>query len=254
MKAALRDALAHQMTDQVEDPFLAYLLSTKVSENLNVLRNDLLKEQVILDGTRSNANTIGAYQKNCAQLAFEASSKKHETIELMKRKYDNYQESLKKRRYSVDFDAASDGVDPVVNLEVSEPDGLTDETAELRRRLLGHRVSDAESGIGSTKSIDRQIEDQDNLQTTLLEDMTNLVGTLRQSASAFQNALEEDRNVLSAAEIGVQIASKSLVDIGGKLKKYDKKKLGYLFYITVFLFMIIGLILTFIIIRLFPAL
>lgn len=104
------------------------------------------------------------------------------------------------------------------------------------------------------KSVDRQIEDQDTLQQDLIQDMSKLVGSLKQGAVAFQSALDEDKQVLGAAEIGIQVASQGLMDVSGKLRKYDKSKLSYLFYITVFIFMILGLVFTFIIIQLFPAL
>ena len=133
------------------------------------------------------------------------------------------------------------------------------ELSELRRRLLGkyrHHQSSGETGhaVDENESIDRQIESHDNIQQDLIKDMTKLVNSLKQGAVAFQSALDEDNQVLGAAEIGIQVASRGIADISGKLGRYDRKRLGYLFYIGAALFMFLGLIITFVIIKLFPAL
>ena len=116
------------------------------------------------------------------------------------------------------------------------------------------RSNQNDKELNESKTIEKKIQEHDSVQQNVIQDMTKLVGSLKQGAIAFQNALQEDEKVLGAAEVGIQIASKGLVDITGKLKKYARKKLGYLFYIITFVAMMTGLIVTFIIIKLFPAL
>lgn len=238
--------------DDTNDPLLSYLLNTKQLGNLNVLTTDAVKRDLIGDGKR---NSILQYQECHGKLEFECYATQQNKLSLMAKEYRACEEIQKTKRFSVDFDAPGEGfntsMDGGVEEELLEEDNSEQEgLTELRRRLLGRRQSvSSEHG----KSTDKQIEDQDNLQNELVQDMTKLVGSLRQGATAFQSALDEDKFVLDAAEIGVQVASRSLTDIGGKLKKYDKKKLGYLFYILATLFMVIGLLVTFIIIKLFPA-
>ncbi|CAR29995.1 ZYRO0G21846p [Zygosaccharomyces rouxii] len=239
--------------DYANDPLLSYLLNTKHLGNLSVLTADAVKSDLKGYGRRNN---ILQYQEQYGKLEFECFENQQDRLSLMSKEYRTCEESQRTRRFSVDFDVP--GVESTASIngaveeelgreESADQEGLT----ELRRRLLGRRHS-VGSDVG--RSTDRQIEDQDNLQNELVQDMTKLVGSLRQGATAFQNALDEDKFVLDAAEIGVQVASRSLTDISGKLKKYDKKKLGYLFYILATLFMIIGLLVTFVIIKLFPAL
>lgn len=244
----------------VEEPFISYLLNTRLSENLNILRAKIISEQVYPSNNQQNAGSIEQFQKEYPSIAFDCLQRQHLMLERMAEEYHKAQLDIKTRRYSVDFDTqkneaeAVKGFDEVQTGDKVDEIGSIDEigsTAELRRRLLGKRANNHDE---SEKSSERQIEDQDNLQNSLIEDMTKLVGSLRQGAAAFQNALNEDKAVLSAAEIGVQAASTSLTDVSGKLRKYDKKKLGYIFYITAFLAMFVGLIITFIIIQLFPAL
>ncbi|GAV56385.1 hypothetical protein ZYGR_0BB01620 [Zygosaccharomyces rouxii] len=239
--------------DYAGDPLLSYLLNTKHLSNLNILTTDAVKSD--LKGY-SRGNNILRYQECHGKLEFECFENQQDKLWLMAKEYRACEESQKTKRFSVDFDVpgveSNTSMDAAAEEELvredsSDQEGLT----ELRRRLLGRRQS---VGSDHGRSTDRQIEDQDNLQNELVQDMTKLVGSLRQGATAFQNALDEDKFVLDAAEIGVQVASRSLTDISGKLKKYDKKKLGYLFYVLATLFMIIGLLVTFVIIKLFPAL
>lgn len=256
MAEVLKNNLYNEV-EGVDDPFLTYLLNTKLSENLNIMRTSIVDKQLNSADSQSTKSNMAQYHDDYPSLAFECSQKQYQMLGIMEKKYNDYHTMAKARRYSVDFDAPNEGViEPLESKYQNEKemDESSEGIAELRKRLLGRKASDGIGGIDSEKSIERQIEDQDNLQGNILEDMTKLVGSLKQGATAFQNALDEDKFVLSAAEIGVQVASTSLTDISGKLRKYDKKKLGYLFYITVFLVMIVGLIITFIIITIFPAL
>lgn len=238
---------------QADNPLLSYLLNTKHLGNLGVLRADAVENDLKGYGRRDD---ILQYQDYHRKLEFECFQDQDEMLTCMSKQFSTYEKNQRTRRYSVDFDAPT--VEPTASIDDVVGDKLTREESsdqqgltELRRRLLGRRQSMV---LEPGKSTDRQIEDQDNLQNELVHDMTKLVGSLRQGATAFQNALEEDRFVLDAAEIGVQVASRSLTDIGDKLKRYDRKKLGYLFYILATLSMIIGLLVTFVIIKLFPAL
>ena len=301
------------------DPFLEYLLCNKTAQNLKHLKDRALKgaQESLAKGnvtitsgptTTATATTnspllpLQEYYSKYAELEFATSRTKHESLRRLKAQYQHYQELVKKRRYSVNFDNAQledfngDSLDTygeplkvestttgnasvprgsvstetianVSNTSTSTSTG-TDragskvadyELSELRRRLLGkyrHHQSLGETGHAAdeNESIDRQIESHDNIQQDLIQDMTKLVNSLKQGAVAFQSALDDDNQVLGAAEIGIQVASRGIADISGKLGRYDRKKLGYLFYIGAALFMFFGLIITFVIIKLFPAL
>lgn len=250
------ESKALQDVDSFDEPFVAYLLNTKLSENLNILRAQAIRRQINAAGEQQTEQAIKDFQDEYPSTAFDSLQRQHKALKIMEDQYNKYQERIRTSRYSVDFDSPPKELDESIT-ENRKDNEFADEDsgniAELRRRLLGKRAEEVD-GLESGKSSERQIEDQDNLQNSLIEDMTKLVGSLKQGATAFHNALNEDKAVLSAAEIGVQVASTSLTDISGKLRKYDKKKLGYIFYITVFICMLLGLTVTFIIIQLFPAL
>lgn len=220
------------MTDKLID----FLVSSKEARNIECRR----KHAVLADQTQT-------YESEYSTSAYEYDTKCYRLLKEMENEYKKYEEGMKTRRYSQDFDS------PQVTEPMTTDRQEEESTSELRRRLLG-RLHEDSTQNGARVSVEKQIQDHENIQQTLYEDMTKLVGSLKEGAVAFQEALEEDDKVLGAAEKGIQVASRGLVDISGKLKSYDKSKLGYIFYILTFLFMIIGLCITFIIIKLFPAL
>lgn len=255
MAEALKTNLFRDI-DSVDEPFVSFLLNGKLSQNLNILRTTAITRQINAANEQRTDEAIKEFQDEFPSAAFDSLQKQHKLLQMMEDEYSKYQERTKTGRYSVDFDSPHEENVEIERIAPEQDDDsgeTTGSVAELRKRLLGKRA-DEHSGLESGKSSERQIEDQDNLQNSLIEDMTKLVGSLKHGATAFHNALNEDKAVLSAAEIGVQVASTSLTDISGKLKKYDKKKLGYIFYITVFVAMLVGLFVTFVIIQLFPAL
>ncbi|KAG0670477.1 hypothetical protein C6P45_002381 [Maudiozyma exigua] len=245
-------------TKQVQDdPFLMYLLSTKTSMNLTKIKETKLSDQDI-----TNIDKVQQFQREYGGLIFDTERAQYDSLNRIRKEYKQKEMKLRTRRYSIDFDNAPVDVDAAQMELIDSTKSVHKETVAdddsvqtLRERLLGNRqtrMDQDENGV--IKSVDRQIEDQDNMQDELVDNMSKLVHNLKEGAMAFQNALDEDKKVLGAAEIGIQVASRGLMDVTGKLGKYDKKKLGYMFYISTFLFMFIGLILTFIIIKLFPAL
>lgn len=231
-----------------DDPLLGLILANKLKGNIDQYRKNVVIQAV----EENDPVAVESYERELSATDFITSKKMHDMLTIMQHQYDKYQESLKKRRFSVDFDEARDA-EVVIDERMEPSPDDHDELTELRKRLLGKK-HDGNSVVDNSKSIDNQIQDHENVQENLIEDMTKLANSLKQGAVAFQNALEEDKKVLGAAEIGIQVASKGIQDISGKLKKYDKSKLGYIFYITTTLFMLVGLVLTFIIIKLFPAL
>ncbi|KAL3233720.1 Protein transport protein USE1 [Nakaseomyces bracarensis] len=219
------------------DTLIDFLVSSKESRNIECRR----QHAVVAGQTET-------YEAEYSAAAYEYDTKCHRLLKEMENEYKKYEAGLKTRRYSQDFDSAQEA-EAIMDSANKEEES----TSELRKRLLG-RLHEDEGESGAHVSVEKQIQDHENIQQTLYEDMSKLVGSLKQGAVAFQEALEEDEKVLGAAEKGIQVASRGLVDISGKLKSYDKSKLGYIFYILTFFFMIIGLCITFIIIKLFPAL
>lgn len=234
--------------------FLTHILNNKFNKNLEICRDNCVQESV----TTNEGSTINEYQETLGLLEVKTSSLHHGTLQLMQEEYNKYQTQLKTRRFSVDFDQPINVNDNDADSHLQDVDNLTHEedyeVYQLRQRLLGMRRTHSMDQSGETTSIDKQLQNHENIQENLVQDMTKLVSSLKEGAVAFQTALDEDQKILGAAEIGIQVASKGISNVSGKLKNYDKNKLGWIFYIMTTVFMTIGLLITFVIIKLFPAL
>lgn len=247
--------------------FLLNILNNKFTNNLNICKKESIKYS--LDSL--NGSVLNEYQDQLGSLEIKSSNINFKTLQLIRSQYENYENSLKTRKYSVDFDNPLNELDNTSNFTTNDNDNMNEiykerkdeeeyEIQQLRKRLLGGKkrskslVENNNMDSNNSVSVEKQLQNHENIQEDLIQDMTKLVSSLKDGAIAFQTALDEDQKILGAAEIGIQVASKGISDVSGKLKHYNKTKLGWIFYLTTTLFMIIGLVVTFIIIKLFPAL
>lgn len=242
-------------TTNQHSPFLTHILNNKFSHNLTICKENSIKQSL----SASEGSFINTYQEQLGSLEVKTSNFNYQTLQLMQDEYDKYQKQLKTRRYSVDFDKPMNLTSNENELEnINDSDNISenddDEIHQLRQRLLGKKRTSAVDNGDGTVSIDKQLQNHENIQENLVQDMSKLVSSLKAGAVAFQTALDEDEKILGAAEIGIQVASRGISNVGGKLKSYNKNKLGWLFYIMVTIFMIVGLLVTLVIVKLFPAL
>ncbi|CCF55875.1 hypothetical protein KAFR_0A04400 [Kazachstania africana CBS 2517] len=245
MAETLKDKIVDDF-ESADDSFLSYLLAKKQTVNIDKIRLNTIRESLSHNGSAE----LDANGDMFRSLEFEMRKRSHIFLQTSNEQYRQLQEQMKKRRYSVDFDSPPEEIEniPETSMEESvEEDDLT----ELRKRLL---TKSAGSETGGNDNIDKQLQEHDNIQSDLMNDMVKLVSNLKDGAVAFQNALEEDEKILNAAEIGIHVASNGIKDMSGRLQKYDKKKLSLWFYLCSMIFMVLGLIVTFVIVRLFPAL
>lgn len=248
-------------------PFLLNILNNKFTNNLNICKKESIKHS--LDSL--NGSVLNEYQDQLGSLEIKSSNINFKTLQLIRSQYENYENSLKTRKYSIDFDNPLNGSDNISNFTTNDNDNMNEiykerkdeeeyEIQQLRKRLLEGKkrskslVENNNMNSNNSVSVEKQLQNHENMQEDLIQDMTKLVSSLKDGAIAFQTALDEDQKILGAAEIGIQVASKGISDVSGKLKHYNTTKLGWIFYLTTTLFMIIGLVVTFIIIKLFPAL
>ncbi|SCU96802.1 LAMI_0F07800g1_1 [Lachancea mirantina] len=234
------------------DAFVEFLITNKALSDLNIVRQKAIEQQT--SGQKNNSLPVD-WQKQLANVEYNAFSKNSATLQELKRQHD-ISSQQRKKKYSVDFDAVDDTVnkEEEEELELIAKNGSGDESslAELRSRLLGKNKNLSVAQDGSEETVEKAMQVQNSMQEELIGDMTQLVSSLRQGAAAFQTALQEDTTVLKATEIGLQTTSKSLSTLGGKLKKYHNSKFGLLFYLGCILFMIVGLLLTYMIVKIFP--
>ncbi|AMD21316.1 HER037Wp [Eremothecium sinecaudum] len=249
--------LLEQIVKQFEDSsrekdvFFQYILATKLASNIKCLREQAITDH-LLDGGKATAE----YNEALVGIETENTYRLHQSKKELLASYQKYNESTRTRRYSVDFDSSPADLVEKFNSEdlISKEKVESDSVQQLRKRLLGKKQDATSTGASSDKeSVEKQIQVQDELQQELLADMTQLVGSLKQGAIAFQSALQEDSTVLKATEIGLQATSKSLSALGTKLKKYNRTRVGFFFYMGCALFILLSFLATYLIIRIFPT-
>ncbi|AET37999.1 SNAP receptor USE1 Ecym_2253 [Eremothecium cymbalariae DBVPG len=247
--AVLRETLSKQLDIPAagDDTFLEYVISSKLAANLDRIREEAVRQQL----EDNDSDSLPLYNEQLSDLEMHNLYKLNKCRETLLEEYKEYVKSSKARRYSVDFDTSlgEENVSTVVEA-IDFPKVEDDSLQQLRKRLLGQKKEKVDEDKPDT--VDKQIQVEDDLQQELVSDMAQLVASLRQGAVAFHNALEEDSTVLKATEIGLQVTSKSLSTLGTKLKKYHKSKVGFFFYISCVLFIMLSLLVTYFIIKIFP--
>ncbi|CEP64788.1 SNAP receptor USE1 LALA0_S13e03026g [Lachancea lanzarotensis] len=256
LEASLLPALS-----QDEEPALKSVLSAKLCSNIDILRKTVVSNKIEgeqHEGNYGNKRDFAFFQDQFSGIACTASMVQHASTSVLKEQYTKHIESQKSHRFSVDFDQDNYSESPVLQEPVEDiasrsrsGDQDDEKLAELRNRLLGKKQDHIDVASDPGSSMEKQMQLQNNIQEELLSDMSQLVSGLKQGAEAFQAALDDDSTVLKATELGLQATSRSLVDLGGKLKKYHNSKVGFLFYMTCLLFMFISLLVTYLIIKIF---
>ncbi|SCU79753.1 LADA_0B02938g1_1 [Lachancea dasiensis] len=257
IKEALEPLTSEQLIAD-EDPVLGEILSTKVLANIDTLRNSVVQGELGTQrGPNGNEEQLGRFRKHFSELECTALMVQSVSTNKLKEQYEHHVRDLRSKRLSVDFDANTSPEsleDSVENL--SAAGGIEDQDeslGELRLRLLGKKNERSSTSLGTSEhTMENQMQVHDNIQTELIDDMSQLISGLKVGAEAFQAALEEDSTVLKATELGLQATSRSLTNLGGKLKKYHNSKVGLLFYLGCILFIFLSLATTYLIIKIFP--
>lgn len=136
---------------------------------------------------------------------------------------------------------------PDTSKENGENDENDENLSQLKQRLLqGHRHKAPEA-----QSFDQQLQSEESKQEDLLKDMFQFVQGIKEGANAFNDKLNEDQNVLKAAEAGLNITSAKLKKSRNDLSK-TIKNLGLLDSLKIFGVIILMFLLSLIIIKIFP--
>lgn len=232
------------------DAFFKYIMSIKLAGNLKCLREQAVMDQLL----NSDESIKFVDSEDFNDLEYKCTNLLHRYKKDLLEAYRDFNKTAKTRCHDVGFDRTSfQKLDEMI--ESKETSVLQDEDSDsvqqLRNRLL--KKSSTGDNMSHEKSYEKQMQVHKGLQHELISDMTRLVGSLKEGATAFQDALQEDSTVLKATEIGLQVTSKSLSLLGTKLKKYNKTRVGFFFYAGCALFILLSFLSTYMIIRIFPS-
>lgn len=150
----------------------------------------------------------------------------------------NHNESIqtqKTRRLSIDFhniDTQSENEDENLN--------------QLKQRLLqGSKLK------SSTLSLDKQLKNEELKQDDILKDMFQFIQGIKDGANLFNEKLNEDQNILKAAEAGLEITSEKLIKSRNNLSK-TIQNLSLFDTLKLFALLIFSFLLCLIMIKLLP--
>jgi SNARE protein 1 len=106
------------------------------------------------------------------------------------------------RRMSVDIhNAGLEEIDPTTGATALDDDNLS----QLKQRLTQGRRKEKKS-----LSMDEQLHAEESKQDDILNDMLQFVQGIKEGANAFNDKLNQEQDILKAAEAGLQVTQKKI--------------------------------------------
>ncbi|CCH42073.1 hypothetical protein BN7_1612 [Wickerhamomyces ciferrii] len=122
-----------------------------------------------------------------------------------------------------------------------------DNISQLRKRLLKGQTNSQNSEL----NFDQSLQIEESKQEDILKDMFQFINSIKEGAHAFNDKLNQDSNVLKAAETGLDVTSKKLINSKKNLSK-TINSLGLIDALKIFVIVILLFLLSLIIIKIFP--
>jgi len=160
----------------------------------------------------------------------------------------------KTRKLSVDFENDLQNDDDDLNQDLDRIEGEDENVSQLRKRLLqGGRSKSDDQSINNQEgsTFDEKLHTEELRQEDILKDMFQFVKSIKEGANAFNAKLNEDQNVLKAAEAGLDVTSKKLSNTRNNLSK-TIASLGLLDALKIFGLVLLLFFLSLIVIKIFP--
>lgn len=144
---------------------------------------------------------------------------------------------------------SSEVLDEITN-EQNDDDSNEDENLkQLKKRLLqGSRSRDSTK---NAVTFDEQLHNEESKQEDILNDMFQFIQGIKDGANAFNEKLNQDQNVLKAAEAGLEMTSEKLTKSRNNLSK-TISQLGLLDSLKIFGMVMLSFFFCLIIIKIFP--
>lgn len=118
------------------------------------------------------------------------------------------------KRVSVDVNAGIEAIDTELGSTALDDDDDDENLSQLRQRLTEGR-----SQLTKVLSMDEQLGQEEAKQDDILKDMLQFVQGIKEGANAFNHKLNEENDILKAAEAGLQVTQKKINKSTKKLVK-----------------------------------
>lgn len=123
---------------------------------------------------------------------------------------------------------------------------------QLKKKLFTKNLSSNEENKPAESS-ERENELEEKNHEEMIEELAKLTKSLKNNTLEFHKQLEtSDKETINKTEVNLLSNSEKLQVLGSKLGKFSRSKLGIYFYLSSLLAMMLGLFLTYLIIKIFP--
>lgn len=135
--------------------------------------------------------------------------------------------------------------------QISNDGNTNDEKTDLYALKKKLFTNNADENRNLTSEQENEIEEKSHEE--MINELASLTNNLKNSTVAFQNQLDNsDKDILNKTEANLLSNGERLQLLGKKLGTFSKSKLGLFFYMMSILVMILGLFVTYLIIKIFP--
>ncbi|XBW34875.1 hypothetical protein QEN19_000440 [Hanseniaspora menglaensis] len=274
--------------NEVESGEVNVLLLNKCINDLKMVKEQSLKKSILfklLNGSQLNSNklreiteanslllgfgSISEYQKKFGDLEFELLNelKIHKEKELAK--------SMAKRDIEQDNELNADwGMDEDLDLDLNiqsqkitrekyskcetsivetdnnDNNSNNNELYILKKRLF-NKSGTQEFDNSLSSDVENELEEKTHEE--MIEELAKLTKALKNNTIEFNKQIETaDKDIISKTETNLLSSGDKLQVLGSKLGKFSRSKLGVFFYLTTICAMMLGLFVTYFVIKIFP--
>ena len=236
-----------------------------------LLSNNQINSQILSELTQNNELLLGygsitEYQNKYGELEYQLIN----VLENLKDKEDYKKVKIKSTELNEDDNEDDWGMDddldidlndqPIIdnNIEHKKEDENDDgddlnktELYQLKKKLFSKNYTNNDENESISSEKENELEEKNHEE--MIEELTKLTKALKNNTLEFHNQLETtDKDILSKTETNLMSSGDKLQNLGSKLGKFSKSKLGIFFYLTTIVTMILGLFLTYLVIKIFP--
>ncbi|OBA24779.1 hypothetical protein HANVADRAFT_50636 [Hanseniaspora valbyensis NRRL Y-1626] len=234
-----------------------------------LLSNNQINSQILTELTQNNELLLGfgsitEYQNKYGELEYQLIN----VLEKLRDKEDYKKDKLKSTEFNEDDNEDDWGMDddldidlndePIIenNIEHKEEEENGDdlnkiELYQLKKKLFSKNYTNNDKNESISSEKENALEEKNHEE--MIEELTKLTKALKNNTLEFHNQLETtDKDILSKTETNLMSSGDKLQNLGSKLGKFSKSKLGIFFYLTTIVTMILGLFLTYLVIKIFP--
>ncbi|ODV97314.1 hypothetical protein PACTADRAFT_49047 [Pachysolen tannophilus NRRL Y-2460] len=228
--------------------FLNTLKLKKLEKVSDFIRQRLIEIEVSTNKNNSNGNDL---QKILHDITKTINFETFRNGQILEETRIEYEKELQKTK-NIEDGIANELADSANNSEVQIMAGFdnngnrqqhaNEDVSELRKRLLSTRTTQFDT---DPKTYDEKLQYHEEQQTDILNELSSMVGAIKNGVYKLSDLIEEDKDVLKKTSSNLEDSSSRMGTMYNKLKEYhEKDRLGYWYYIK----LVLGIVVAFVVI------